>query len=43
MATVIQIKRSSGLAAPGVSNLSEGELAYNLKWQQSFKLKEVQD
>ena len=29
MATVIQIKRSSGSAAPGVSNLSEGELAYS--------------
>lgn len=29
MATVIQIKRSSGLAAPGVGNLAEGELAYS--------------
>jgi hypothetical protein len=28
MATVIQIKRSTGLSAPTVSDLSEGELAY---------------
>ena len=28
MATVIQIKRSTGLTAPTTSNLSEGELAY---------------
>jgi hypothetical protein len=28
MATVIQIKRSTGSAAPGVSDLAEGELAY---------------
>ena len=28
MSTVIQIKRSTGLSAPTVSNLSEGELAY---------------
>ena len=28
MATVIQIKRSTGASAPGVSDLAEGELAY---------------
>ena len=28
MSTVIQIKRSTGVSAPSVSNLSEGELAY---------------
>ena len=28
MSTVIQIKRSTGLSAPTVSNLAEGELAY---------------
>ncbi len=28
MSTVIQIKRSTGLSAPSVSNLAEGELAY---------------
>ena len=28
MATVIQIKRSTGATAPGVSDLAEGELAY---------------
>ena len=28
MATVIQIKRSTGVSAPGVSDLAEGELAY---------------
>ena len=28
MATVIQIKRSTGASAPTVSDLSEGELAY---------------
>ena len=28
MATVIQIKRSTGVSAPAVSDLSEGELAY---------------
>jgi len=28
MATVIQIKRSTGLANPSISDLSEGELAY---------------
>ena len=28
MATVIQIKRSTGATAPTVSDLSEGELAY---------------
>ena len=28
MATVIQIKRSTGLSAPTTSDLSEGELAY---------------
>ena len=28
MATVIQIKRSTGLSAPAVSDLAEGELAY---------------
>jgi hypothetical protein len=28
MATVIQIKRSTGSAAPGISDLAEGELAY---------------
>ena len=28
MATVIQIKRSTGVSAPTTSNLAEGELAY---------------
>ena len=28
MATVIQIKRSTGVSAPAISDLSEGELAY---------------
>ena len=28
MATVIQIKRSTGSRAPATSNLAEGELAY---------------
>ena len=28
MSTVIQIKRSTGLSNPTVSNLAEGELAY---------------
>ena len=28
MATTIQIKRSTGLAAPATSDLVEGELAY---------------
>ena len=28
MATVIQIKRSTGSSAPATSNLAEGELAY---------------
>ena len=28
MATVIQIKRSTGASAPAVSDLAEGELAY---------------
>ena len=30
MATVIQIKRSTGVSAPTVSDLQQGELAYSM-------------